>query len=66
VYLGVGAIQKIFDIAKELKEHSITKVIVVTGKNSYQKSGAWEPAQKALEQKWASIGKKHNAYQGSH
>ncbi len=50
VYLGVGAIQKIFDITKELKERNITKVIVVTGKNSYQKSGAWEPTQKALEQ----------------
>jgi alcohol dehydrogenase len=50
VYLGVGAIQKIFDITKELKERNITKAIVVTGKNSYQKSGAWEPTQKALEQ----------------
>jgi alcohol dehydrogenase len=50
VYLGVGAIEKISDIAKELKKKGIAKVIVVTGKSSYIKTGAWDYAKKALQE----------------
>lgn len=50
VFLGAGAIEKIFDIAKELKEKSIDKVAIVTGKSSYKRSGAWEPIEKALKE----------------
>lgn len=42
VYLGVGAIKKINDICGILKTKGISKIVVVTGKNSYIKSGAWE------------------------
>lgn len=50
VFLGVGAINKIFDICSELKKKDIDKVIVVTGKSSYIKCGAWEPIEKALKE----------------
>lgn len=49
VYLGVGAINKIADIAAALAACGIKKVVVVTGKGSHIKSGAWEVTQKALE-----------------
>ncbi len=52
VYLGAGAIKKINEIAKELKEdREILKVVVVTGKQAYKKSGAWDSIQKALNEK---------------
>lgn len=49
VYLGVGAINKIYDIVEKLKEQEIKKVVVITGKNSYRKTGAWDFCQKAFE-----------------
>ncbi|MBZ4662735.1 MAG: iron-containing alcohol dehydrogenase [Caloramator sp.] len=42
VFFGVGAIKKIFDICKDLKERGIDKVVVVTGKGAYEKTGAWK------------------------
>lgn len=36
VYFGVGAIRKINDIAKVLKEKGINKVIVMSGRNANQ------------------------------
>lgn len=42
VYLGVGAISKIENICSVLKSKSISKIIVITGKSSYIKSGAWD------------------------
>ncbi|MEW6698745.1 MAG: iron-containing alcohol dehydrogenase [Bacillota bacterium] len=50
VYLGVGAIKKIADIAKNIKHRGIDKVVVVTGKGSYIKTGAWDHVKDALEQ----------------
>ncbi|MDD3653895.1 MAG: iron-containing alcohol dehydrogenase [Desulfotomaculaceae bacterium] len=49
IYLGAGAITKIVDIADELKNRGITRVLLVTGKGSYQKSGAWGQIQPALQ-----------------
>lgn len=49
VYLGVGAIEKINDIALSLKEEGITRVIAITGKNSYRSTGAWDHCVKAFE-----------------
>ena len=49
VYFGVGAIEKINDIAKILKEEKgIDKVIVMSGKNAYKATGAWDYVEKAL------------------
>lgn len=42
VYLGVGAIKKIKDIAQNLKNTGVGKVIVVSGKGSYKTTGAWD------------------------
>lgn len=50
VYLGVGAITKIFDIVKELKSKDINKIIVITGHASYKKTGAWDHVEKALNE----------------
>lgn len=49
VYFGAGAIYKIEDIAKDMKSKGITKIIVVSGKNAYKSSGAWEVIEKALK-----------------
>lgn len=50
VYFGVGAIEKIFDIAKDLKTREIDKVIVMSGKNAYKATGAWDYVEKALKE----------------
>ncbi|EPY2273054.1 iron-containing alcohol dehydrogenase [Clostridium sporogenes] len=49
VYLGVGAIEKIYDIASNLKNMNIDKVLIVTGRGAYKKTGAWDYVEKALE-----------------
>ena len=54
VYFGVGAIQKINDIAKVLKGKGIDKVIVMSGRNAYKATGAWDVVEKAL--KYNNIG----------
>ncbi len=48
VYFGVGAIEKIEDIAKSLKDKGIDKVIVVSGRGAYKITGAWDYVEKAL------------------
>lgn len=42
LFLGVGAISKIDDIAKEFNSKGIQKIAVITGKSAYKKTGAWE------------------------
>ena len=49
VYFGVGAIQKIHDIAKDIKSKGIDKVIVMSGRNAYKATGAWEVVESALK-----------------
>ena len=49
VFLGVGAIKKIYDIASSLKSKGIDKVIVISGKNAYKTTGAWDCVEKALQ-----------------
>ena len=51
VYFGVGAIQKINDIAKDIKSKGIDKVIVMSGRNAYKATGAWDAVEKALKEK---------------
>ncbi|MFD3157907.1 iron-containing alcohol dehydrogenase [Haloimpatiens sp. FM7330] len=48
VYFGVGAITKISDIAENLKNMGIDKLLIMTGRNSYKSTGAWEHVEKAL------------------
>ncbi len=47
-FLGVGAIKKIDDICADLKTRGITKVVVVTGKGAYKKTGAWDHVTQAF------------------
>lgn len=49
VYFGVGAIKKIDDIAQVLKQKGIDKVIVMSGRNAYKATGAWDYVEKALK-----------------
>jgi alcohol dehydrogenase class IV len=49
VYFGVGAINKIADIAGVLAGKGMKKVIVITGKGSHIKTGAWDVTKKALD-----------------
>ncbi len=49
IYFGVGAIQKINDISKDLKSKGIDKVIVMSGRNAYKATGAWDVVEKALK-----------------
>ena len=49
VYFGVGAIKKIDDIALDLKQKGINKLIVMSGKNAYKATGAWDYVEKALK-----------------
>lgn len=48
-FFGVGAINRIDDIAKNLKEKGINKVIVVSGRGAYKITGAWDVVEKALQ-----------------
>ena len=50
VYFGYGAINKINDISKELKNKGIDRILVVSGKNAYKTSGAWEKIEKAFKE----------------
>lgn len=48
VFFGCGAIQKMFDIASDLRAKGLDRVIVMSGKNAYKATGAWDVVQKAL------------------
>lgn len=49
VFLGVGAIAKIDDICADLKARGLNKIVVVTGKGAYKKTGAWDHVVKAFD-----------------
>lgn len=49
VYFGVGAMHKIDDILKDLKSKGVDKVIVISGRNAYKATGAWDIIEKALK-----------------
>ena len=49
VYFGCGAIQKINDIAKLYSTRGIDKVVVMSGRNAYKSTGAWDVVEKALK-----------------
>ena len=49
VFFGVGAINKINDILVDLKSKGADKVIVVSGRNAYKATGAWDIIEKALK-----------------
>ena len=48
-YLGVGAIAKMADIAADLGKRGVKSALVVTGKGSHVKTGAWDKVKAALE-----------------
>lgn len=48
-YLGAGAIQKIDSIAEELARRGVRRVLVVSSKSAYLKTGAWDVVLPALK-----------------
>ncbi len=48
VFFGIGAIAKIDFIAEKAKERGIKNILVVTGKNAYKSTGAWDYVVAAL------------------
>ena len=48
VFFGAGAIKKIDFIAEDLKAKGYDKVIVMSGRNAYKSTGAWDYVEKAL------------------
>ncbi|MFB6490154.1 MAG: iron-containing alcohol dehydrogenase [Thermoproteus sp. AZ2] len=50
LYFGVGAINKMRDIASDLKSKGISSVLVVAGRSSYKATGAWDRVKVALEE----------------
>lgn len=48
VFFGCGAINKIEDIATDLKNKGLNKIIVMSGRNAYKATGAWDYVEKAL------------------
>ncbi len=50
VFFGCSAINKINDIAKDFKSKGLDKVIVISGRNAYKATGAWDVVEKALKE----------------
>lgn len=48
-YFGVGALNKVDEIAASLKRSGINKVIIITDKAVYKVTGAWDKVKPALE-----------------
>lgn len=49
-YFGVGAIEKMSDIAKELKKRNVNKIMLCCGRASYKTTGAWDKVRPILEE----------------
>lgn len=49
VYFGVGAINKIADIAAELKARGVDAALVTAGHSAYRRTGAWDKVEAALK-----------------
>ena len=50
VYFGCGAINKIYDVAVDFKAKGLDKLVVMSGKNAYKSTGAWDVVEKALKE----------------
>ena len=51
IYFGCGAIHKINDIADQLLEKGVKKVLIVSGRGAYKATGAWDVIAPALEKR---------------
>ena len=49
IYFGCGAIQKVADVARDMKARGVDRVIVVSSPSAYKKSGAWPTITAAFE-----------------
>ncbi|MBS1370528.1 MAG: iron-containing alcohol dehydrogenase [Lentisphaeria bacterium] len=51
LYFGVGAIEYFADIADQLAARDITSVLVVAGRGSYRRTGAWDVVERLLKER---------------
>ncbi len=49
IYFGCGAIQKVADVARDMKARGVDRVIVVSSPSAYKKCGAWPTITAAFE-----------------
>ncbi|MBR4835020.1 MAG: iron-containing alcohol dehydrogenase [Thermoguttaceae bacterium] len=49
IYFGCGAIQKVADVARDMKARGVDRVIVVSSPSAYKKCGAWPTIIAAFE-----------------
>ena len=54
-YFGVGAIQKMHDIAASLSQDGIKKALIVSSKSAYLRTGAWDVIEPALKENGISF-----------
>ena len=54
-YFGVGAIQKMYDIAASLSQDGIKKALIVSSKSAYLRTGAWDVIEPALKENGISF-----------
>jgi alcohol dehydrogenase len=54
-YFGVGAIQKMHDIAASLSKDGIKKALIVSSKSAYLRTGAWDVIEPALKENGISF-----------
>lgn len=54
-YLGVGAINKMHDIAADLRSRGIERILCVTGGRSYKSTGAWDVVCEACKKQAIAI-----------
>jgi len=54
-YFGVGAIQKMHDIAASLSSDGIKKALIVSSKSAYLRTGAWDVIEPALKENGISF-----------
>ena len=60
IYFGPGAVNSFETIAGELKEEGVTRILVVTGRGAYRRSGAWDVIESVLK----SMGLRYTLFAG--
>ncbi len=48
-YFGVGALSRVKDVTRKLKDMGVNSVLVVTDKRVYKVTGVWDVLKPALE-----------------
>ncbi len=55
IYFGCGAVNKMHDVAEEMKQRGIGTVLCITGRNAYRATGAWDVVSAAFDEKGLKV-----------